>query len=121
MARAAFIDTITGGLDPDVRRVLKQIFEYVLGNLRLGQPIDQERAENLQAYFYEAVTPATPGTEFSIAHNLGTAPYLLVPVLPLQSVNAQIVPLTVTRLADVNRVYLSSSVASAHVTVLVEG
>lgn len=121
MARAALIDTITGGLDPDLRRVLKQIFEYVLGNLRLGQPINQERAENLQAYFYDVVTPATPGTEFSIQHNLGIAPYLLLPVLPLQSVNAQIVPLRVTKLADANRIYLSSTVASASVTVLVEG
>ena len=121
MARAALIDTITGGLDPDLRRVLKQIFEYVLGNLRLGQPVDQERAENLQAYFYDVVTPATPNTEFSIAHNLGVAPYLLIPVLPLQHLNAQLVPLKVTRLADVNRVYLSSSVASAGVTILVEG
>ncbi len=118
MARAALIDTITGGLDPDLRRVLKQIFEYVLGNLRLGQPINQERAENLQAYFYDVVTPATPGTEFSIAHNLGIAPYLL---LPVQSVNAQLVPLRVTKLADANRIYLSSTVASAAITILVEG
>lgn len=121
MARDTFVDTATGSLDPDLKLALKRIFTYVLNNLRFGQPVSDDRAENFQAYFYDAVTPATPGQEFSIVHNLGVAPYLLIPVLATQDVNAQLVPLTVTRAADANRVYLSSSVASTAIKVLIEG
>lgn len=121
MANPTYIEALLGSLPSDQRRVFKQIFEYVLGNLRVGQPDDQVRSENLQAYFYEVTTPATANEEFSIAHGLGRAPYLLIPVLPLSTQGAQIVPLTVSQPADATRVYLTSSTASAPLTVLIEG
>ena len=121
MASPGAIQTYVGGLDSTLRKVLINVFDYVLPNLRWGRPAHQQRAENLQAYYLEATTPGVADTEFSIAHGLASAPYLLIPVLHLQDVGAKLVPLTVTRAADTSRVYLSSSVTNAPVFILVEG
>lgn len=121
MAAPGYVRSLLGGVPADLRRVLGEIFEFVLGNLRLGRPEHQTRSENFQLYFLEATTPSTANTEFTIAHGLGRAPYLLLPVLPLNAVGAQIVPLTVTRAADAHRLYLKSSVVDAPITILVEG
>lgn len=120
MARAGYIEQLLAGLPSDHKRVLKLAFEYVLDNLRHGRPDDGSRAENGQAYFFEGTTPGVANTEFSIAHGLGSAPYLLIPVLPLDVVNARIVPLKVTRAADSERIYLSSSEINAYFRVMVE-
>jgi hypothetical protein len=121
MASAAAIEALCGGLTPDQRRVLKAIFDYLLTNLRFGQPVTAQRAENWQAYYLEGRTPAVANTPFDLAHGLASAPYLAVPVLSLQTVGAQLVPLTVTRAADANRIYLQSSAADAPFMLLVEG
>lgn len=121
MATPAYVTTLLGPLEPALKRTFGQIFEYVLGNLRIGQPVARTRSENLQGYFYDATTPAVAGSEFTVAHGLGRAPYLLVSVLPLQAQGAQTVPLTVTRAADATAVYLSSTTANAPITVLIEG
>jgi hypothetical protein len=120
MAKSSYVQTLLGTLDSDTRRVFSGIFDYVLQNLRVGRPTDQARSENLQAYFLTGTTPAVADTEFSIAHGLASAPYLLMPVLDLQGVNAQLVPLYVTRAADASRVYLASPETNAAFTVLVE-
>lgn len=121
MADPGYVKTLANTLPSDIRRVLGLIGEYILGNLKLGRPEHQTRAVNLQAYWITGRTHATPNTEFSIVHGLPTAPYLLVPALDLQAVGAELVPLTVTRAADVSRVYLRSSVASAPFQALIEG
>lgn len=121
MASLGYIESLLAGLPADQKRNLRWAFQHVLQDFRLGRPEADSRAENVQAYYFAGTTHATPNTEFSLEHGLGRAPYLLVPVLSLQDVNAQIVPLTVTRAADSRRIYLSSSVASAPFTVLVEG
>lgn len=102
---------------------LIRIFREVLSNQRFGHPSGEQPdpSTNFGAGFFEGTTPAVANTEFTIAHGFGRVPYLLVPMLPLDVVNAQIVPLKVTRAADDKRVYLSSSVASAAITVLIEG
>lgn len=121
MASAPYVNALLRSLPQDTRLPLGQVFEYVLANLRLGRCAVGHRAENLQMYAIRGVTHATPNTEFSIAHGLGTAPYLALPFLPLDTVNASIVPLTVTKPADGTRVYLSSPIAGANITILVEG
>jgi hypothetical protein len=111
-----------GGLAPDTKRALTHIFDYVLSQIRFGRPDHQTAAQNLPGQFYQATTPASANTEFSVPHFFaGTAPYLLIPVLPLDVVNGQIVPLKVTRAADTQRVYLSSSATSAPVAFYLEG
>lgn len=119
MASERYIESLLGSLPADFKRALIPVFSEILTNFRLGHPDDQRRAENLQAYYYRAVTPATPGQEFSIPHGLLKTPYNLVPVLPLE-VGYRLVPLTVTRAPDAARVYLSSTVASAPICILLE-
>jgi hypothetical protein len=121
MASPAYIESLLRGAVPDAERsAFKNVFDYILSNLRFGRPVNQERCENLQVYFLIGVTPATPNTEFSLVHNLATPPYLAIPCLPLQSVNVTNPQLTVTRPADGNRVYFSSPAASAAICVMVE-
>ena len=104
-------------------RILTALFK----DLRFGHPdadlmaAGRNAMENFGGGFMQATTPATPGTEFSIAHNFGRAPYLAIPVLPLDMVGAQLVPLTVSRAADDKRIYLSSTVANAPIVIAVEG
>ena len=120
MAQASYINQLLAAFPADERKSLQLAFEYVLTNLRLGQPNPASRAENLQLYYFDGVTHATPNTEFSITHGMSAIPYNMVQVLPLRIVGAQIVPLRVTRVADKNRIYLASSVASAPFMVALE-
>jgi len=111
---------LTGGVPADLRLVFQRIAEYFFNNLRIGVPEDANRSENFQAYFFSGTTPSTANTEFSITHGLNSTPYLLIPVLNVQNVNEQLVPLKVTRAADASRVYLQSSSTSAAIRVLIE-
>ena len=121
MATSGYVSTFLNGLPADVRRALTQAFDYPLTGLRLGRAIPSRRAENLQMYFLQATTPATANEEFTIEHQLGRAPYLLVQVLPLDSTGGQLIRLGVSRAADASRIYLTSPETEAPVTVLVEG
>lgn len=121
MADPGYVKTLANTLPADVRRVLGLIGEYILGNLKIGRPTHQTRATNLQAYHLTGRTPATPDTEFSIEHGLATAPYLLIPVLDLQTVGALLVPLETARAADNRRIYLKSSEGDATFNVVIEG
>ena len=120
MATSAYTDSLLGGVDAGLRRAFKAVFDYVLRNLRFGRPDHQVPTENFQLYYVTGRTHAVADTEFSIAHGLGQAPYLAIPVLDLQAVGASTVPLEVTRAADAVRIYLKSSVADAPVTLMVE-
>jgi len=113
VAESSYVESILGGIAADVRRAVAGAFEYVLANLRLG-PFDAgTRAQNFQWYWLTGTTSSNANTEFSIAHGLGRAPYLAMPVLPLNAVNGQMVSLQVTRAADASRIYLSSPSTSA--------
>ena len=120
MAQTSYIDQVLAGFASDERKALQLAFEYVLSNLRLGQPDPASRAENLQLYYFAGITPATPNTEFSIVHGLAAQPYNMIQVLPLRAVGARIVPLRVMRVSDNNRIYLSSSVANAAFMIALE-
>jgi hypothetical protein len=120
MAQASYINQLLATFPSDERKALQLAFEYVLTNLRLGQPDPASRAENLQLYYFDGVTNATANAEFSIVHGMAAVPYNMIQVLPLRIVGAQIVPLRVTRAADKQRIYLASSVASAPFMVALE-
>jgi hypothetical protein len=120
MANKGYVSSILNRLPSDLKLPLTQVFDYILDNLRLGRLSHEERAENFQGYGFTVTTSTTAGEEFSFAHGFGETPYLLVPVLPLESSGAEIVPLRVSRPADTKRVYLSSTVAGATIQVYVE-
>lgn len=120
MADIAYIKSVFGGTPDAVKKAAEQAFTYLLGNLTLGAPEEARRSKNFQWYWFSGTTSSSANTEFSIAHGLGRVPGVVIPVLPLSEVGSQIVPLTVSRAADVNRIYLKSSSTSAAFTVLVE-
>lgn len=96
-----------GGLDVDTKKVMTNTFTYLVPNQQFGPVEHQKKAENFRAYFVNSTTAASTG-EFSILHGLGRTPYLAVPVLALDQVGARTVPLTVTRAADGQRVYVKT-------------
>jgi hypothetical protein len=122
MADLGYIESqLTGIADPALRKVLLSVFKYLLKDVRFGRAEDAEASVNFGGGFFEGTTPATPNEEFSIEHSFGRPPYLLIPVLPLDAIGANIVPLQMERAADSRKIYLSSSVASANFVVYVEG
>ena len=112
---------LAGIPDLGLRRIFKTIFQYTLRDLRFGRAEDAQPSKNFGGGFYTVTTPAAAGTEFSISHGFGRTPYLLIPVLPLNTPSATIVPVTVSRAADEGKVYLTSTAASAVLTVYLEG
>jgi hypothetical protein len=105
------------------RATMLRIFRAFLKDIRFGHPTGDvpDPTLNMAGGFYHGTTPSTPGTEFTIAHGFGRVPYLAVPVLRLDAVGSSIVPLTVSRVADEKRLYFTSTVASAPVSLAVEG
>jgi len=120
MATASYVASLLGGIDQSVRRVMTGVFDYVLGNLRFGSADHQTRAENFQMYAFAATTPAVADTEFSIVHGLRVVPKTVMPVMQLSAVGERMVRLKVTRVADTQRVYLSSPDTDAPIRVWIE-
>ena len=109
--------------DQTTRRVLTEIAELLVGRggVEVGVPEHQTRSKNWASYYLTGTTSTTADQEFSIAHGLGRAPYVILPVLDAQTVNARAVRLKTTRAADSQRIYLSSPETGAAITLLVEG
>lgn len=120
MASKGFINSLLNSLPDDIKRILVPTFQYTLDTLRFGHPDDGKRAENFQIYWFSATTPAIANTEFSIHHGLQLTPTLCIPVLPLDVVGASFIPLTVTRVADTERVYFKSSSTNTNFSVGLE-
>jgi len=131
MAAPGYIENqLTAISDSTTQRVLKSVFRYLLANLRLGRAtagLEQNAAssgapsENFGAGFFSFRTHAVANTEFTVPHNFGKPPYLLVPCIPLDQVNAGTPRLIVTRVADNNNVYLKSPDADQAGFVFLEG
>lgn len=121
MSDIGYIRSVLGSLASDIKVAITRAFEEAVdGRLAYGPPDDRRRATNFAAVHHRATTPATANEEFSIAHGLGRKPYVIESVLPLDVVNAQLVPLTVSRAADMNRAYLKSSSTSVAICVRIE-
>jgi len=120
MASLSRAKSLLAGIEPNLYRQLSSVLDTILSSLSFGQPTSGESAGNHAAVYLSGTTHATPSTEFTIAHGLPNAPYLAIPVLPLGEEGAKMVPLTVTRVADGDFIYLSSSVADAPIRLMVE-
>lgn len=119
MASVGFVESLLGGVAADTKRVLLEAFRYVLPNGRFGPVEHQTKSESFQAYMLLSTTATSTG-EFSILHGMGRAPYLVVPVIPLDQSGARLVPLEVSRVADSQRIYFKSTSTSAPFAVLAE-
>lgn len=117
MANKGFVNALLNSLAADVRKVLNPAFEHVMDTWKLGSG---DKAINAAWYRFTATTHATANTEFSVEHGLNQVPTLLIPVLPVDAVGNALVPLTVSRVADARRVYLTSSSTGAPVCFYLE-
>ena len=122
MADFGAVETILSGLTGNQDKYIhQQVWKRVLPDLRFGRATAGTPAKNFGGGYFAATTPAVADTEFVVPHSFGRPPYLLIPVLPLDQLNARIVPLKNTRLPDALNMYLSSSVTSATVFFYLEG
>lgn len=119
MANAGYIVTLLGALDEKPRKILREVFDYLVPNTRFGPVEHQTKSESFQAYFVSSTTAAST-SEFSIQHGMSVAPHTAIPVLDLTTVGASLPRLEVSRAADANRVYLKSPDLSTPFTLLIE-
>ena len=118
MADIGYVKADLGSFEGAQKNSLNNILTYVLNNLSFAK-LDRGRATNAQMYYISGTTSSNASVEFSIAHGLTSAPSYLIPVMSLDEVGAQMVPLQVSRAADDKRVYLKSSSTGAAITVMV--
>ena len=131
MASPGNIEAMLNGIsDASLQGILKNVFRYLLTNLRFGRATGSTGqsaastaipAENLNGGYYTVTTPAGANTEFAVPHNFGHAPYLCIQVMPLDQVSAAIVRLTNSRVADASNVYLKSPETSQTIYLYLEG
>ena len=123
MADLGLIETEIKSLPAALQPTVLRIFRAFLKDVRFGHPSGAvpDPTLNMAGGFFHATTPAVAGTTFSIAHGFGRVPYLALPVLRLDAVGSSIVPVTVAQAADGRRVYLTSTVAAAPITLVLEG
>jgi hypothetical protein len=123
MADLGFIESETKSLPQQMQATFFRIWRALVPDLRFGHPTGDSRdpCTNFGGAFLHGTTPSVAGTEFSLPHAFGRVPYLAMPVLRLDAVGSSAVPLTVSRAADAKRVYFTSTIASAPVSVYVEG
>ncbi len=119
MATPQLVESLLGGLEPDIKRVLTEVFRYLVPNGRFGPVGHQVKAEQFQGYYITSTTATSKG-EFSVVHGLGRTPYIAIPVLAIDQVGAQVVPLQVSRAADGSRIYLKSTSTSAVINLYLE-
>lgn len=110
MSSKGALDLYINALPQEIRYPIQQALYYISDNWRLG---DGDKAENAAWYAFESTTASIANTEFTIAHGIGSTPGRLIPVLRLNEVGDQIVPLVVSRAADNQNVYLKSTSTSA--------
>jgi|SRR5688572_22528730 len=118
MADIGYIEAELGALPPEQKKGMVAAFRYVV-NMFSFAPLEKGRATNAQLYYREVVTSSVANVEFSVSHGLDAAPSYLIPVLRLNEVGSQIVPLQVSKAPDAKRVYLKSSSTSAAISVMV--
>src|SRR3954465_2429803 len=110
MSAPGYVYQLINALPVELRPTLTTIFEYVMRENALGA---NTKAENFSWFKVEATTHTTANTEFRVSHGMDHVPSKLIPILALDDINAQIVPLQVSRAADARRIYLRSSSTGA--------
>lgn len=110
MASKGYVDSLINQLPADQRVIFSQIFDEVMRQARIG---DSDKAQNFAWFQVESTTHANANTEFSVVHGMESAPSRFIPSLRLDVAGSQLVPLTVSRVADNKRAYFKSSSTGA--------
>ncbi len=123
MADLGYAEAEIRGLPEAIRPAMLRLFRAFLKDLRIGHPNGDpiDPALNFGGAFLHGTTPAIAGTELALPHSFGRTPYLACPILRLDAVGSSVVPLTVSRLADEKRIYVTSTLTSVPVSLYVEG
>lgn len=123
MADASAVEAELNALPPQLKAIFIRVFRAFLKDIRFGHPLGEatDPMLNMSGGFLHGTTPTLPGDEFTIAHGFGRAPYWAVAGLRLDTVGSSIVPLTVSRAADNKRIYLTSTIGDAPISLAVEG
>lgn len=110
MSAPGYVQSLINKLDAETRAVLTTVFDYVMRENALGA---NTKAENFSWFRVEGTTSSVANTEFSVLHGMAQTPSKLIPIIPLDTVNAVFPKLTVSRAADARRIYLKSDSTSA--------
>lgn len=116
MATSSYAKTLLGGLQAELRRALGEVMDYLLNNSIAFGPIESDqtltRTTNLAGRYVKLTTSTTVGGECSVSHGLGRAPNVVWQVTTPTLVNSRFIgDLTVSRAADANRLYFTSTSA----------
>lgn len=114
MAAYGSLIATLGPLPADLKKALTAYTNEWLKQLRFGAPGDDAQpAENFGGALVPYTTASAADGEVAIAHRLGRTPRLAIPLLQLDTVNATLPTLTITRAADRTYLYVSSPTTSA--------
>jgi hypothetical protein len=124
MATSSYAKSFFGSLPADIKTAMHKFSEYVFDRSLEFGPVDPNEttsaATNFRGRWVKAVTSTSANTEFSVAHGLGKAPNVFWPIGNPRSVNSVVPTLTVSRAADMSRLYLTSPTTGAVVFLYVE-
>jgi hypothetical protein len=117
MATKGALDIYINALPQEIRYPIRSALYYLSDNWRIG---DGVRAENAQLYPIESTTASVANTEFAVKHGIGAIPARFIPMIRLNEVGNQLVPLQVSRAPDATYCYFKSSSTSAVFSGLLE-
>ena len=114
MATSSYAKTLLGGVQAELKRALGEVLDYLLNNTLAYGPIDKDvtltKTTNFSGRYVKFTTSTTAGVESNAAHGMGRVPNMCFQVcLPTLVNSAFIGDLTVTRAADDQRVYFTST------------
>ena len=121
MASIGYLESLLNTLPAAVKTPLVAFTREAFKTLQFGAPSTEAvAATNLHGHLVPVTTAGVSGQEVAVAHKLGRVPRMLLNFVSLDTVNATLVPLTVTKAADATYLYLSSTVTGASTHVYVE-
>jgi hypothetical protein len=113
MAALGGLESLIGSLPADTKRVMQELLRAFAPFLRFGPIENQRKPENFAGALLVSTTATSTG-EFDVLHGLGRAPYLMVPVVDLNSSGMETVNVRVSRPADAMRIYLRAAAGSTN-------
>lgn len=116
MATSSYAKSLMSSLPTEMKLAMHKLAEYIFDRSLVFGPVDPQDATSPTTNFggrYVKVTTSTAASqEFSVQHGLGRIPNVFWMVGNPRSVNSQLLPLTVSKAADANRLYFTSASTS---------
>lgn len=121
MANLGDLESLSRAFPEDSKAPMLALVRAFATSLRFGVAGSAAvSAENFGGALVPIVTSSVSNNEVAVAHSLGRIPRLMIPLLPLGTVNATLPILTVTKAADAKFFYVKSATVSASCWAYVE-